>query len=82
MYELEKCENLAIDGLMTILPLNLSDNESLYAFQKVQELAQDITKKSSLFLEDLSMGMSNDYLLAIQKETTIIRLGKAVFKER
>lgn len=80
--ELEKCKNLTINGLMSILPLNLSSSESLYAFQKVQNLAKDITEKSSLFLKELSMGMSNDYLLAIQKKTTMIRLGKAIFESR
>ena len=67
---------------MTILPLNLSTNESLHAFQKVQTLAQDINEKSSLFLKELSMGMSNDYLLAIQKNTTMIRLGRTIFEPK
>ena len=82
LHELEKCKNLMIRGLMTILPLNLSTNESLHAFQKVQTLAQDINEKSSLFLKELSMGMSNDYLLAIQKNTTMIRLGRTIFEPK
>ena len=55
---------------------------NLCMLQKVQTLAQDINEKSSLFLKELSMGMSNDYLLAIQKNTTMIRLGRTIFEPK
>ncbi len=80
--QLESFKHLKIDGLMTILPLALSEDECLDAFEKTQELAKQITEKSSLKLEQLSMGMSNDYLLAVQKGATMIRLGRIIFGER
>ena len=67
---------------MTILPLGLSKNQCLDTFEKTKELATKITEKSSLQLKELSMGMSNDYLLAIEKGTTMIRLGTIIFGER
>jgi pyridoxal phosphate enzyme (YggS family) len=80
--KLESLKYLNIDGLMTILPLGLSEDECLNAFEKAKELAKEITEKSSLNLKQLSMGMSNDYLLAVEKGATMIRLGTIIFGER
>ncbi len=80
--KLESLNHLKIEGLMTILPLGLSKNECLETFDKTKELAVKITEKSSLQLKELSMGMSNDYLLAVDKGSTMIRLGTIIFGER
>ncbi|WP_107670895.1 YggS family pyridoxal phosphate-dependent enzyme [Cyanothece sp. BG0011] len=82
LSELESLKHIKIDGLMTILPLGLSKNECLDTFEKTKELASKITEKSSLQLKELSMGMSNDYLLAVEKGATMIRLGTIIFGER
>ncbi|MEL4894210.1 YggS family pyridoxal phosphate-dependent enzyme [Crocosphaera sp. Alani8] len=79
---LESLKNLKIEGLMTILPLGLSEYECLDTFDKTKETAIRITQESSLRLKELSMGMSNDYLLAVQKGSTMIRLGTVIFGER
>ena len=80
--KLESLKHIKIDGLMTILPLGLSENECLDTFEKTKELAIKLTEKSSLNLKELSMGMSNDYLLAVEKGATMIRLGTIIFGER
>ncbi|EAZ94316.1 YggS family pyridoxal phosphate-dependent enzyme [Crocosphaera chwakensis] len=82
LSKLESLKYIKIDGLMTILPLGLSQNECLDTFAKTKELASKITEKSSLQLKELSMGMSNDYLLAVEKGATMIRLGTIIFGER
>lgn len=82
LSELENCKNLRIEGLMTILPLGLSEVEILATFKKVKDLAHKIKKQSNLKLDHLSMGMSGDYLLAIQAGATMIRLGRIIFEER
>lgn len=79
---LELCQPLRIQGLMTILPLGLSESEKLEVFYKTNELAQKIRQQSHLSITELSMGMSNDYLLAIQAGATMIRLGTILFGER
>lgn len=79
---LELCQQLKIQGLMTILPLGLSEPEKLAAFYKTNELAKKIRQQSHLSITELSMGMSNDYLLAIQGGATMIRLGTILFGER
>ena len=81
LSELEKCKSLKIRGLMTILPLGLSKSETLAAFKKIKNLSHKIKRQSSLDINQLSMGMSGDYLLAIQAGATMIRLGKIIFGE-
>jgi pyridoxal phosphate enzyme (YggS family) len=81
--ELNKCQNLDIRGLMTILPWGLSTVETRSAFQETKKLATIIQEKnlSNPSMEQLSMGMSADYLLAIEAGTTMIRLGRTIFSE-
>jgi uncharacterized pyridoxal phosphate-containing UPF0001 family protein len=67
---------------MTILPLGLTEAQSLAAFRATRDLAAEITAQSPLNLSQLSMGMSADYPLAIQAGATMIRLGRVLFGER
>lgn len=73
---------LKIRGLMTILPLNLSEEETLSAFQKVHDLSLELRPFFGADFNQLSMGMSGDYLLAIKAGTTMIRLGTIIFGDR
>ena len=84
LSELNQYQHLNVRGLMTILPLGLSSNEVLKAFQEVQQLATAIAQKSysNLTMQELSMGMSGDYKWAIQAGATQIRLGRIIFGER
>ncbi|MGL5939617.1 MAG: YggS family pyridoxal phosphate-dependent enzyme [Waterburya sp.] len=84
LASLNQFQQLDIQGLMTILPLGLSSLETLSAFQAIQQLAITIRQKnySNLTMQELSMGMSGDYLLAIQAGATMIRLGSIIFGER
>ena len=69
---------------MTIPPQGLDDLQTLSVFQKTKELALEIREKnfSHLKTQELSMGMSEDYNLAISAGTTIVRLGRILFGER
>lgn len=81
---LNDCTALDIRGLMSILPLGLTDAEALSIFQQTRALAQTIQQQnwSNLKLQELSMGMSGDYLLAVQAGATMIRLGRILFGDR
>lgn len=81
---LEACSHLQWRGLMTILPLGLTEPVALDTFQQTQQLAKELTKTSqgALTLQELSMGMSNDYSLAVQSGSTMIRLGRCIFGDR
>jgi uncharacterized pyridoxal phosphate-containing UPF0001 family protein len=69
---------------MTILPLGLSQEESLRVFEQTRELALKIGQQnwSNLQMQELSMGMSDDYHLAVQAGATMVRVGRIIFGER
>lgn len=81
---LNTCTHLQIQGLMTILPRNLTSKESLNIFQNVGTLALSIAQQNLPYIKmvHLSMGMSEDYRLAIQAGATMIRLGRILFGDR
>ncbi|MBW4578278.1 MAG: YggS family pyridoxal phosphate-dependent enzyme [Tildeniella nuda ZEHNDER 1965/U140] len=81
---LNQCKNLSIQGLMTILPYGLPASEASAAFQKTAVLANTIQQQNLPYLQmhTLSMGMSNDYALAVQAGATMIRLGRILFGDR
>lgn len=84
LSELNQCEHLKISGLMTIAPLGLSDSELLTIFQQTRDLANKINQQSwsHLCTNQLSMGMSGDYLLAVKAGATMVRLGRILFGDR
>ena len=70
-YSLEK--NLNIVGLMCIPPFNEDSNKY---FKKMNELNNELN------LKEISMGMSSDYLNAIEYGSTFVRIGSSIFGER
>jgi hypothetical protein len=84
LAELNKCQHLRIRGLMTILPQGLDDSQTLEGFKSLGRLAEKIDEQnlSNIKMEQLSMGMSGDYHLAIKAGATMIRLGRTLFGER
>ncbi|MGR3275062.1 YggS family pyridoxal phosphate-dependent enzyme [Acaryochloris marina NIES-2412] len=81
---LQACSHLRWRGLMTILPMGLTSQETLNAFHETQKLAQDISQPSqeNFTLSELSMGMSKDYQLAVQAGATMVRVGRSLFGDR
>lgn len=75
---------LKIQGLMTIPPLGLTEAELQKLFQDTQKLLRRINHQSTLHLplRELSLGMSDDYQIAIANGSTMVRLGTIVFGER
>jgi len=82
--ELNQCSNLKIQGLMTIPPFGLNDSEILSVFERTRELADKIKQQnwSHIQMQQLSMGMSDDYKLAVQAGATMVRLGRILFGGR
>lgn len=80
--ELLKCEHLPIRGLMTILPLGLTEAETEQGFIHVRELAHQLAQETNWSMDQLSMGMSADYAIAIQAGSTMVRIGRSLFGQR
>jgi pyridoxal phosphate enzyme (YggS family) len=75
--------NLETRGLMTIAPLNVTESETRACFRSLREWRERwAAAHSRLSLEVLSMGMSEDFALAIEEGATRIRVGTALFGER
>ncbi len=70
------CENLTLNGLMTIPPWTEKGEDSRPFFTQLRELAVHHG------LQKLSMGMSNDFNVAIEEGATHIRIGTALFGSR
>ena len=79
MQELLKLEGLEIIVLMYIAPLNLNDNELEGLFKDIRMFRDELEREFDIKLPELSMGMSNDYKIAIREGATIIRVGRKLF---
>lgn len=76
------CENLHVDGLMTIAPLDPNSDVARNAFARLRTLRDTLEKKFEHALPELSMGMSGDLEAAIAEGSTLIRIGTALFGQR
>ena len=74
--EIKRLPNLKVMGLMTIAPLAADPEEVRPVFRKLREL------RDSLGLEHLSMGMTDDFEVAVEEGATMLRVGRAIFGER
>jgi pyridoxal phosphate enzyme (YggS family) len=74
--EMRSLSSLKIKGLMTIAPLSDNPEKSRPIFKKLRLL------RDKLKLEHLSMGMSDDFEIAVEEGATILRIGRAIFGER
>ncbi|MGH2448834.1 MAG: YggS family pyridoxal phosphate-dependent enzyme [Chloroflexota bacterium] len=75
--------HLEIQGLMTIAPQVANPDDARPVFRRLRELRDEVRDRLPLSgFNELSMGMSNDYLVAIDEGATMVRLGRAIFGER
>ncbi|MBF2077395.1 MAG: YggS family pyridoxal phosphate-dependent enzyme [Synechococcales cyanobacterium T60_A2020_003] len=82
--KLDALKHIRVRGLMTILPYGLEEATMRRGFQDTHALAERIRQQSwkRLQMQELSMGMSDDYSLAIAAGATMIRLGRTLFGDR
>ena len=73
---------LSIEGLMCIPPLAEEVEASRKYFVELRELRDAIEKEFQVKLPQLSMGMTNDYSVAVEEGATLVRVGTAIFGER
>lgn len=74
-------ESLRLQGLMTIPPFFDNPEEARPYFRKLRQLAKTASAKG-FPVDELSMGMSNDYEVAIEEGATMVRVGTAIFGAR
>ena len=84
LIEISKLPNIFVKGLMAIPPICENGEENRELFKKMHKLFIDIGNKKidNSSMEFLSMGMSDDFDIAIEEGSNLIRLGTALFGKR
>lgn len=79
--DISRFKNINIKGLMTIPPFSESPEDSRKYFKMLRMLRNDV-QKEGIEMKELSMGMSNDFEVAIEEGSTMVRIGTAIFGKR
>ncbi len=82
--EISVLPHINIIGLMTIAPFVTNPEDNRKYFRKIRELSVDIKQKNidNVTMSVLSMGMTGDYMVAIEEGATMVRVGTGIFGER
>lgn len=84
LISLSKLGNIHVKGLMTIAPYAEDPEDVRYVFRELRKLSVDMCRErvENINMDELSMGMSNDYPVAVEEGATIVRIGSSLFGER
>ena len=77
--ELLKLENLEVAGLMSMAPLGADEETLKTLFTDVAETKKQLEEKYNCKMNELSMGMSQDYAIAARCGATMLRIGRKLF---
>lgn len=77
-----KLPRLLVEGLMCIPPVSEQAEDARRYFVQLRELRGSLEKDFSVKLPQLSMGMTNDFSVAVEEGATLVRVGTAIFGER
>ncbi|QQY78738.1 hypothetical protein EDD65_10556 [Keratinibaculum paraultunense] len=82
--EISKYENIKVKGLMTIAPFVEDPEEVRWVFRDLRRLSEMIKDRNyeNVKMDILSMGMTNDYEVAIEEGSNMIRIGTGLFGKR
>ncbi len=84
LQQVAELETLQVEGLMTIPPFSDNPEETRPYFRQLRTLAEQIERSRipGVSMRELSMGMTNDFEVAIEEGATQVRLGTAIFGSR
>ncbi len=82
--EVAKFPHIRVQGLMTIAPFVEDSEENRAIFESLRKLSVDIEGKNvdNMTMRVLSMGMTNDYSVAVEEGATMVRVGTGIFGAR
>jgi len=77
-----KLPHIRVKGLMTMAPFSAKNDELHQIFSNLYKISVDISSKKldNVSMECLSMGMTGDYEIAVEENSTIVRIGTGLFK--
>ncbi len=83
VQEIRELKNIKVRGLMTIGPLTTNEDQIRASFRQLRTIREKLaTTAEQSEIETLSMGMSQDFEIAIEEGSTMIRVGTAIFGSR
>jgi PLP dependent protein len=77
-----RCPHLRLSGLMTVPPWDPDPERARPHFAALRDLARQLEARLGVANLDLSMGMSEDFVVAVEEGATMVRLGRVLFGER
>lgn len=80
-HSISELPNIEICGLMNMAPLGATDEELNYLFEDISQIKLKLEKEFNCKLKELSMGMSQDYKIAVKHGATMLRIGRKLFKK-
>jgi pyridoxal phosphate enzyme (YggS family) len=80
--EILELKNIKVDGLMNMAPLIDDKQELKRLFDEIAELKTTLECKYGYKMDELSMGMSGDYTVAVASGATMIRIGRKLFTDK
>lgn len=84
LREISHLSHIRVKGLMTVAPNVKNPEENRKIFTEMKKLSVDIAKKNidNIIMSILSMGMSNDYNIAVEEGANMVRVGMSIFGAR
>lgn len=84
LTDVSKFENIKVCGFMAIPPILTDSETQRQIFRKIMKIYVDISQKNidNISMDILSMGMSDDYEIAVEEGANMIRVGSSVFGKR
>jgi pyridoxal phosphate enzyme (YggS family) len=80
--EILKLQNLQVCGLMTMAPFEAEEDELRKVFRSLRELREYLDERLPGNWGELSMGMTDDFEIAVEEGSTMVRIGRAIFGPR
>ncbi|MCI5970960.1 MAG: YggS family pyridoxal phosphate-dependent enzyme [Oscillospiraceae bacterium] len=83
LEKLDEFSFVKVKGFMTMAPKFASEDEIRQIFRNLYKIFVDISRKkyNNISMEYLSMGMSSDYVIAVEEGANIVRIGSKIFKQ-
>ena len=77
---IQNLPSINVVGVMNIAPLGLSEDELGNLFEEISQIKTQLETKYNCKLKEISMGMSQDYKIAVRHGATMVRIGRKLFK--
>lgn len=80
---IEKCHYVSVKGIMVIIPIGDEENNRKY-FRKTKKIFDELKEKEykNISMNILSMGMTHDFMTAIEEGSNLVRIGTGIFGDR